>query len=199
MEAFLKELLPELLGARISFRIYTHRGKTDLKNKLGARLRAYRSWLPPDHRIIVLLDRDDENCAELKEFMEQAAISANLKTRAQADQQGWQVANRIAVEELEAWYFGDWASLRACYPNVSPNIPRQAPYRAPDDIRGGTWEALERILQRAGYFETGLRKIEIARQLGKQMGQPQRIQQNTSPSFVAFCMVLLEIARLEQA
>jgi hypothetical protein len=36
-------------------------------------------------------------------------------------------------------------------------------YRDPDGVLGGTWEALERILKRAGYFKTGLRKMECAR------------------------------------
>ncbi len=32
----------------------------------------------------------------------------------------------------------------------------------PDAIPGGTWEAFERVLQRSGYFQTGLRKLEAA-------------------------------------
>jgi len=43
---------------------------------------------------------------------------------------------------------------------VSPTIPNHAGYRDPDAIRGGTWEAFERILKRHDYFKTGLRKVE---------------------------------------
>ncbi len=38
MEAFLDELLPDLLGDRATFRIHTHQGKYDLLGKLSARL-----------------------------------------------------------------------------------------------------------------------------------------------------------------
>jgi hypothetical protein len=55
-------------------------------------------------------------------------------------------------------------------------------YRDPDSIAGGTWEALERVLKSAGYFRTGLRKIELARSVAKHM-DPQR---NRSRSFRAF-------------
>lgn len=49
----------------------------------------------------------------------------------------------------------------------------------PDAIKGGTWEALERVLQSKGYFKTGLRKMELARVVAPQM-DPAR---NQSTSF----------------
>lgn len=52
---------------------------------------------------------------------------------------------------------------------------------APYKIRGGTHEALARILRQAGYFTTGLRKIEAARTIAAHM-VPAR---NTSRSFCA--------------
>ena len=86
---------------------------------------------------------------------------------------------RIAVEELEAWYFGDWQAVCAAYPRVSPNTPRQARYRDPDAIAGGTWEAFERILQQHGYFKPGLAKVQAAAAIGQQI-DPAR---NRSHSF----------------
>ncbi len=65
---------------------------------------------------------------------------------------------------------------------VPETVPQKAGYRDPDAIRGGTWEQLERILQRAGYFRSGLRKNELARAVSAHM-QPER---NTSKSFQAF-------------
>ncbi|WP_152906293.1 DUF4276 family protein, partial [Pseudomonas aeruginosa] len=59
---------------------------------------------------------------------------------------------------------------------------RQAPYRNPDAILGGTWEAIERELKAAGYFKAGLRKVDFARQVAKEM-QPEI---NTSRSFQVF-------------
>ena len=121
-----------------------------MKN-LGPRLRGYARWLPPDWRIFVMVDRDNDNCLALKRELEDASMAAGLRTRSQAGGNGWQVVNRIVVEELEAWYFGDWQAVRGAFPRVSEHVPRQSRYREPDAI-SGTWEAFERILQRRGYF-----------------------------------------------
>lgn len=37
----------------------------------------------------------------------------------------WQLVNRIAIEELEAWYFGDWEAVRTAYPRIPSTIPNQ--------------------------------------------------------------------------
>ena len=100
------------------------------------------------------------------------------------------VANRLAIAELEAWYFGDWDAVRAAYPKVSATVSSKANYHNPDDIAGGAWEAFERVLQRAGYFAGGLRKVEAARAVADHM-VPSR---NVSRSFRAFRDVLLEMA-----
>ena len=95
---------------------------------------------------------------------------------------GYQVVNRIVIEELEAWFFGDWQAVQAAYPRVAGTIPRKAAFRDPDAIAGGTWEAIERILKRAGYFKGGLRKLELAREVAQHM-EPAR---NSSHSFRVF-------------
>lgn len=180
MEAFLNELLPRLLPQERTFRVHPFQGKSDLLDKLADRLRGYARWLPPDWRIVVVADRDLEDCLELKAQMESIAEQAGLRTKTKfAD---WQLVNRIAIEELEAWYFGDWPAVLQSYPRVSPTIPTKAAYRDPDAIAGGTWEAFERVLQKAGYFDTGLRKIEVARAVAAAM-DPVRCM---SPSFIAF-------------
>ena len=76
----------------------------------------------------------------------------------------------------------DPEALAAAYPGVPTTLGAKAKYRHPDAITGGTWEALERILQRAGHFVGGLAKIELAREMGLRM-QPEK---NTSRSFQAF-------------
>lgn len=185
-EAALRLLLPRILGA-VTFEVYRHTCKDDLLARLPERLRGYASWLPDDWRIVVVVDRDDDDCATLKGRLERMAHDAGLATRASGG--AIQVVTRLAIEELEAWFFGDWEAVRAAYPRVNPNIPRQAPYRDPDAIRGGTWEAFERVLQRAGYFSTGLRKIEAARAVATHM-VPDR---NTSPSVGALRASLAEM------
>lgn len=166
MEAFLQPLLARLLPAGCAFEVHAFQGKHDLLRKLPARLRGYRHWLPIEWRLVVLVDRDDDDCRELKTKLDQIATGAELLSRTHAGDRPWQVVNRLVIEELEAWYFGDWEAVRRAYPRVSRTVTRQRRYRDPDAIRGGTWEAFERVLQHHGYFTTGLRKVEAARAVG---------------------------------
>ena len=66
MEAFLRVLLPRLLPRDRSFGVRVFQGKHDLLRKLESRLRGYAKWLPDGHRIFVMVDRDDDDCHELK-------------------------------------------------------------------------------------------------------------------------------------
>ena len=188
MEAALRLLLPRVLGD-LSFEVYPHQGKPDLLARLPERLCGYAAWLPDDYRIVVVVDRDDDDCSEVKQQLEQIASNAGLRSRSQAGGQPYQVVNRLAIEELEAWYFGDWDAVLSAYPKMPATIPRKAKYRDPDAITGGTWEAFERVLQRAGYFQTGLRKIEAARAIAEHW----KPQDNRSRSFQAFHGVLREM------
>ena len=182
MEAFLRALLPCLLPRDRTFEVRVFQGKRDLLKKLESRLRAYATWLPDDHRIVVMVDRDDDECHALKEQLEGTAEKAGLLTRSRATECPWQVVNRVVIEELEAWYFGDWQAVRLAYPKGPATIPDKAAYRTPDAIAGGTWEAFERILKRHGYFTTGLRKVEAARAIAAHI-EPTR---NRSQSFGQF-------------
>lgn len=71
MEEFLKTLLPRMLPDGPTFDIRAFGGKTDLLGKLDQRLRAYGRWLPPDWRLVVMVDRDDDDCHELKAQLEE--------------------------------------------------------------------------------------------------------------------------------
>jgi hypothetical protein len=188
MEAFLRALLPRLLPRGRSFRVHPFQGKADLLGKLEARLRGYAAWLPEDCRIIVVVDRDDEDCRQLKSRLEDAAARAGLRTRSCAGGQPWQLVNRIAIEELEAWYFGDWEAVRCAYPHAPTSVPRRRGFRDPDAIAGGTWEAFERVMQRHGYFAGGLAKIEAARMIGAHVVS----ERSRSRSFTLFQQALVE-------
>lgn len=183
METALELLLPKLLGD-IEFVIHQFQCKDDLLKNLPTRLQSYRSWLPPTWALMVLVDRDDDNCLILKQQLENMAAAAGLISKTHAGEtQPFQIVNRIVIEELESWFFGDWQAVQTAYPKVPANLPQKAGFREPDAIAGGTWEALERVMQKAGYFKTGLRKLACARSIAEQMN-PDR---NTSPSFQAFC------------
>jgi hypothetical protein len=139
---------------------------------------------------VVVVDRDDDDCRKLKARLEKMAAQAGLTTRSSAKQGPYIVVNRLAIEELEAWYFGDWEAVSAAYPKAPKNIPAKASYPSPESIKGGTWEAFERIMQATRYFAGGLRKIEAARTIAEPM-MPSR---NTSRSFCALREVLAEMA-----
>ena len=178
IETFLAAILPKILPVNSVVKIHSFQGKHDLLGKLSARLRGYARWIDKTTmRIVVVLDRDAEDCHELKSRLDAEAQSAGLATPS-ARQGSWTVLNRIAIEELEAWYFGEWSSVVQAYPRVPANIPRKSNYRMSDAITG-TWEAFERILQAHGYFRTGLRKVNAAADIGASF-DPDKC---TSPSF----------------
>jgi hypothetical protein len=188
MEAFLRALLPRLLPRDRTFEVHPFQDKNDLLGKLELRLRGYAAWLPADWRVVVVVDRDDQDCRLLKRQLESIARRAGLRTRTRAGNALWQLVNRIAIEELEAWYFGDWAAVRSAYPRASASVPRRQSFRDPDAIAGGTWEAFERVMQTHGYFKGGLLKIEAARAIGAQV-DPAR---SRSASFSTFCGAIAE-------
>jgi hypothetical protein len=190
LESALTQLLPKILPSTVSSKIHAFRGKPDLLAKLPDRLKGYQAWLPPDWKIVILIDKDREDCLELKEKLEIMAISSGLITKSSCQKdKSFQVLNRIVVEELEAWFFGDVQAIRQAYPKVSANLANQQPYRDPDAIKGGTAEALERVLKKAGYHPGGLEKNKASSEISQYMNP----ESNRSKSFQVFYQGLLEI------
>jgi hypothetical protein len=187
-EAFLSAWLTRLLDDRATFKIHAFQGKSDLLANLEKRLKAYARWLPDHARILILIDRDSADCVALEARLEQASEAAGLPTRTVVGGPAWKVANRIAIEELEAWYFGAWESVRRAYPRAPANVPRKAVWRQSDKITGGTWEAFERVMRKVGYFEGGLRKVEAAQAIGAEFNA----DECHSPSFTVFHAAVLE-------
>jgi hypothetical protein len=182
-EAVLINILPRILREDITYAIRTFNGKPDLLSQLPKRLKGYRHWLPEDDRIVVLVDQDREDCIALKAKLEETARQAGFTTKSDAgDHRKFKVVNRLAIEELEAWFFGDLEALARAYPRVSPMIGQKSQYRNPDAITGGTWEALERVLKKAGYCPGGMSKVDNARKISGFM-EPDR---NRSKSFQVF-------------
>ena len=178
----LKAILPKILSNNVTFDFLVFEGKDDLLNNLSARLIGYR-WIPDDWRILVLIDEDRRDCHELKGKLEKAADEAGFVTKSNAaPNESFQVVNRLAIEELEAWFFGDVEAMHAAYSRIPINLQSKAKYRNPDTIRGGTYEALERLLMRAHYYKGKLPKTEVAQNIAQHM-EPNR---NRSKSFQVF-------------
>lgn len=184
-EVFLRGVIGRILPD-ISCNFIVFQGKADLLLNLPSRLKGYKKWMPADYRLVVLVDEDRQDCIALKNLLESAAASAGLATKSKPLGGAFFVLNRIAVEELEAWYFGDVPALCAAYPGVPSSLGTKAPYRDPDAIAGGTWQALERVLQKAGYFKGGLSKIALAREMAVHMDPAN----NRSASFCHFILGL---------
>lgn len=179
MEAVLEELLPRIVPGH-TFGVHVHQGKPDLLSKVEQRLRGYARMTWHDLRVVIVVDRDTDDCLVLKRRLTDACRAA-----------GCDALCRIAIEELEAWFFGDVSALRTAYPRIPKSLGSQAKFRDPDAIVGGTWEALERVLRRANYYPTGMPKVEVARTIATHM-DPGR---NRSRSF----QVLVEGLRREVA
>ena len=182
-KAALNAILPKILSPDVICNFYVFEGKQDLLKELPGRLKGYSNWLPDDWRIIVLVDEDREDCRELKEKLERIAHDAGFVTKSNATSgYDFQVVNRLAVEELEAWFFGDVEALRQAYPRIPVNLQSKAKYRNPDAIRGGTYEALERLLIRENYYRRQIHKPTVAQNIAPHM-EPDR---NRSKSFQVF-------------
>jgi hypothetical protein len=99
LESALTQLLPKILPSNVTSKIHAFRGKPDLLPKLPKRLKGYQAWLPPDGKIVVLIDEDREDCLKLKKQLEDIAISAGLITKSSSQKdKSFQVLNRIVVE-----------------------------------------------------------------------------------------------------
>ena len=186
MEAFLEEILPKIIADDVRWKVINHQSKTRLLRELPVRLRGYSNydlqWRP---RTLVLIDRDEDDCNALKASLEQFALLQGLHTKSSPSPMGgFEVVNRIVIEELEAWHFGDPDAVRAAFPGAARNVERNARYRDSDAIIGGTHEALLRVLKAGGHFRhhATLPKIDVARRIGRQM----TIERNRSMSFGQF-------------
>lgn len=178
----MRHLLPRIIGDQANFKVINMRNKSRLLRDLPARLRAYRKRIHngEDLRLMVLVDRDQDDCEALKRTLERIAREAKLPTKSRPDQSGrFLVVNRILVEELEAWFIGDTAALRQAFPSLPPHFPGN--FKQPDN--GGTWERLHRFLKKHGVYRGAYPKIEAASKIAPHL-DPAR---NCSPSFRQFC------------
>ncbi len=183
MGTALRVLLPQMVG-ELPFDIHMFRGKDDLIRKLPGRLRGYAGWARlAELALVVVVDRDDADCRTLKARLVEAIPDGPALDvfSARNPQLGGRILNRIACEELEAWFLGDEPAVRRAYPRV-PTFAARARFRDPDAVQGGTWEALEQLLQSSGYHLGGLPKPAAAEAIAPHMN----VEQNRSVSFCQF-------------
>ena len=182
MEETLRHLLPKIIQDLAHWKVINMRNKGRLLKELPHRLRAYKRRMDGGERlkVIVLVDRDNDDCHELKQRLENMAQEAGLQTKTAGGAGGpFQVVNRIAIEELEAWFMGDTAALQRAFTSLrGARFPNS--FNNPDN--GGTWERLNRFLRKNGIYRNSFPKIDAARKIARQM-DPAR---NRSRSFQVF-------------
>ncbi|MEO5353998.1 MAG: DUF4276 family protein [Magnetococcus sp. XQGC-1] len=184
MEATLESLLPRLINGRAERKIINHGSKSQLLKNMPERLQGYRNMARSmDLGILVLVDRDIGDCVELKKTLERMAEKIGLSTKSNPAPDGlFLVVNRVVVEELEAWFLGDVAAIRAAYPRIPESLAKKQGFRDPDGIKGGTWEALHREMKKAGYCNDRFPKLGVARNIAPHMDT----EVNNSASFRIF-------------
>lgn len=155
----LDRLLPRILPADVSFRCIPHEGKQDLEKSIPVKLRC---WTVPDTWFVVIRDKDQDDCAGLKQ-----------KLQTLCDDNGRpETLVRIAVHELESWFLGDLAAVAKAY--NSPNLGKRQngkKYRNPDALANAQ-EELKKLVK-------GYQKMAGARAIAPHLS----LEHNTSTSF----------------
>lgn len=147
------------------FRIHPHQGRGRLPNnflaipspqhrglldQLPAKLRGF-AWLPPTALVLVLIDADNDNPANLL-----AALDAMLT---QLPKRPARVLFCLAVEETESWFLADPSAMKQAFPHARLRGITDIP---PDAIVGA-WEKLALALNENPSTITGARKCAWAK------------------------------------
>ena len=154
------------------------KGETDptkriLLDRLPRLLEGY-GRTPGIDGVMVVVDADRRECGSFLDELK--ALSARLSSAPN-------VVFRLAIEELEAWYFGDRTALLTAYPKAR----REVLDRYVQDSVCGTWEMLADAIhpggaaavKRAGFPSSGEVKHAWAERIGFLMDP----DVNGSPSF----------------
>lgn len=182
-EEALRHLLPRVLKDRARARVINLGSKYKLLKVLPERLAAYGQRIATGEslRVVVLVDRDDDDCERLKAELERMAAATGLPTKSSPAADGrFMVLNRIVIEELESWFIGDPSALRKAFTSLPRIEQNKGIFRNPDN--GGSWETLHRFLKRHGIYKSSFPKIDAARRIAPHLD----IQQNRSRSFQVF-------------
>ncbi|MEA3301293.1 MAG: DUF4276 family protein [Pseudomonadota bacterium] len=182
-EEALKHLLPRLIRQRAQCKLINLGSKYKLLKALPQRLAAYRQRIDQgeDLRVVVLVDRDQDDCVELKRQLEDASRQVALATKSAPAVDGrFFVVNRIVIEELESWFIGDPPALRQAFTSLPRIDETKGIFRNPDN--GGSWEALHRFLKKNGIYKSSYPKIDAARRIAPKLD----LHANRSRSFRVF-------------
>ena len=160
------------------------------KQRMLGRLRERFYMLARSHyadQVIVVIDQDTDDCEALKRRIYDDAVSAGLVLRYQSTPES-SLRIRIAMTELESWFIGDPAAVRAAYPRITERDLRLR-RRDPDALSDAS-EWLGRRLTSHGYYSDRMRKIEAAQAIAPHLNLAP--DANASQSFRLFLRTLRE-------
>lgn len=182
MKVAVDALMPRIAPG-VSFASHDLGSKSQFMKKAPGRLRgyAYELGANPSLAVLLLRDRDQEDCRQITESLKQQSTAGGLTVASVALGVPGNVVVRLADEMLEAWFFGDGQALNRAYPRVPAALTTQRAYRHPDAIRDPA-RRLEGELQRRGYHQGGLSKTALASAVAPLLD----VEANTSVSFVHF-------------
>jgi len=170
MKTLLEGLLPRCFPG-LDFLCISHEGKQDLEKSIPRKLRA---WREPGVRFVVVHDNDGGDCMELKRRL--------MKLCADAGREDTLI--RIAMQELEAWYFGDANALAKAFEDEHlGTVGSKRKYRDPDSIVKPSAE----LAKLAPAFQ----KVSGARKMAKHLDW----EKNTAQSFQVFMSGLRKLRR----
>jgi len=177
-----------------TWKIHKHRGigkipddpalrpnKSDqtLLHNLPSKLRAYGKEMRDNVVVTILVDLDDKNCNKFK---------SNLTGLLEYCEQRPKSLFCIAIEELEAWFFGDRSAIEIAYPDVNCDILDN--YE--QDSICHTWEKLAEAIHPGGftslsqYGKRSNKILEQKRVWAKDICPNIDVENNLSPSFQYF-------------
>lgn len=190
-KVLLDTLLPRILGsngAPHTWRVHHYKGIGRLPRNLKPggdpakrillehlpRLLSGYARTPGTDAVVVVLDSDRKDCVA---FLKELNAVAPRKPEAP------RVLFRLAIEEMEAWYFGDRKALKRAYPHAKKQILE----RYEQDAICGTWELLAdaiypggaKDVKKKGWPLPGQLKHEWATRIGPHMN----VNENGSSSF----------------
>lgn len=190
-EKLLEAVLPKLLGERDkphTWRVHSYKGvgripknlnadadptKRILLEQLPRLLRGYGKT-PGIDAVVVVLDSDRHHCVDFLAELKALAAGCNPVPNTMF---------RLAIEEMEAWYFGDQQALKTAYPRAKADVLD----RYAQDSICDTWERLadavypsgSAAIKKAGWPLPGQLKYEWAEKIGPLLDP----DNNVSPSF----------------
>jgi hypothetical protein len=175
LENVLKEILPRLIPAKISYICISHQGKQDLAKSIPIKLKAFCNF--PDTKFIIVHDQDSHDCHELKKQLLKICRDAGNS----------QPLIRIICHELESWFLGDLAAVEKAYdfkPNSLSRQQNNRKYRDPDRLNSAKQE-LQRLVKE---YYAGTHSKRIAPHLS--------LTKNTSRSFQTFLQGLKNVVKV---